>query len=189
MKIYLVRHAVFLNPKNVFPFHLPLYLSPVGRRHVHRAGEWFKSQSVSGLPVISSPIVRCVQTTEIIASHTKSDVTLDERLIEVTNPKLQGMPLPKDHWKTEETDPDTETHDDILKRMQRWMNDMIKTGGDVIGVSHGSPITILYFTLTGTPIPKHFWSPQNEPNNIQRGEIVVLNVENGEFRNAQRIKV
>lgn len=189
MKIYLVRHAVFLNPNNVFPFHLPLYLSPSGRHHIHRVGEWFKAQHISEIPVVSSPIVRCVQTAEIIASHTKSDVTLDDRLIEVTNPKLQATPRPNDHWKTEESDPDTETHTDILMRMKSWMNDMIKTGGDVIGVSHATPLTLLYFTLTGQSIPEHLWSPEHESNNIQRGEIAVLTIENKIFSKAERITV
>lgn len=189
MKIYLVRHAVFHNPNNVFPFHLPLYLSPVGRKHVKRVGEWFASKSASGLPVISSPIVRCVQTSEIIASVTKSDVTLDERLIEVANPKLQGTPLPPEHWKTEESDPDTESIEDIRKRVFNWFEDMLKTGGDVIGVSHGTPLTVLYFTLTGQTVAPHLWSPENESKNIQRGEIAVLTIDNKNLIKYDRVIV
>lgn len=189
MNVYLVRHAEFLNPNKIFPFHLPLYLSPAGRAHVHRVGDWFTSQNLTGLPIVASPIVRCVQTAEIIAAHTTSDVTLDERLIEVANPKLQGTPFPVDPWQLEETHPDTETHAGILTRTRSWMNDMIKTGGDIIGVSHGTPLTILYFSLMGQEIPAHLWSPENELKNIQRGEIAVLTFESGQLKEGKRVVV
>lgn len=189
MKIYLVRHAVFNNPGNVFPFHLPLYLTPEGRAKATRVGEWLVSQSVKGVPIVTSPIVRCVQTAEIIAGFTKSDVTLDERLIEVANPALQGKPMVGDHWKTEESDPDTETHDEIKKRMLAWYDGAVSGGGDVIGVSHGTPLMMLYLTLTNQLVPEHMWYPANEQNNIQRGEVAVLTIENKQVVSHERINL
>src|SRR3989344_4403861 len=82
MHIYLVRHTLYHNPENIYAFHLPLYLSPEGRKHAGRVGDWFKNNVSSAIPIYTSPIVRTVQTAEIIASINNFQVQTDERLID-----------------------------------------------------------------------------------------------------------
>src|SRR3990167_6732742 len=94
MHIYLVRHTLYHNPENIYAFHLPLYLSPEGRKHAGRVGDWFKNNVFPAIPIYTSPIVRTVQTAEIIASFTKSFVTVDNNLIESSS-RLQGEKKPK----------------------------------------------------------------------------------------------
>lgn len=187
MKIYLVRHAAYSNPANVFAFHLPVYLSIEGRNHVQRIGEWFKANDLIGLPITSSPIVRCVQTSEIVAAHTSSNVTLDERLVEVANPVLQGMSMSPDHWSIEDAHPDTETLEQVRDRMFNWLDDTIAADQDIVGVSHGTPLTVLYNTLTNQPLPRPLWSPEQTPKNIQRGEIAILTIKDRKLINHERI--
>jgi hypothetical protein len=43
MHISLVKHAKYHNPENIFPFHLPVYLSVEGQKHAQRVAEWFKT--------------------------------------------------------------------------------------------------------------------------------------------------
>ncbi|MBI1862751.1 histidine phosphatase family protein [Candidatus Microgenomates bacterium] len=187
MKIYLVRHAAYSNPENVFAFHLPVYLSIEGRDHVQRIGEWFKTNDLTSLPIMSSPIVRCVQTSEIIAGHIGSNVTLDERLVEVANPVLQGTSMSPEHWSIEDAHPDTETLEQVCNRMFNWLDDIIAADQDIVGVSHGTPLTVLYNTLIDQPLPRPLWSPEQTPKNIQRGEIAILTIKDRRLIDHERI--
>ena len=90
MTIYLVRHGNYLNPQNIYPFLLPVVLSPEGIEQIDRVGQWFKDQSALELPIYTSPVKRCVQTAEIISHAIDSSITVDDRLIEVRCPNLQG---------------------------------------------------------------------------------------------------
>jgi broad specificity phosphatase PhoE len=155
MHIYLVRHAKYHNPDNIFPFHLPVHLSREGREHVHRVGKWFVTQGLLELPIFTSPIARCVQTAEIVASHTNSYVACDTRLIETSSPRLQGVVQPAvDAWKTELTDTSRETQDSVRKRAVAFFEEKVNEQTDCILVSHGDPITILYFHLLGKKLPE-----------------------------------
>ena len=88
MHIYLVRHTKYHNPENIFPFHLPVNLSVEGREHARRIADWFTNKKLIKLPIFTSPVVRCVQTAEIIAGQTDSFVSADERLVETYSPGI-----------------------------------------------------------------------------------------------------
>lgn len=190
MHIYLVRHTEFNNPEGLFPFHLPFHLSVNGRQHAQRIANWFFEKKILNLPITVSPIVRTVQTAEIIAGKTGSNVETDARLIETNCPNLQGTKKPPTNsWMVEEEDTSRESRDSILKRVLNLFEEKIKNGKDCIMVSHGDPITILYYHLTSQEFPQHLWGPENEANIISRGEIVDVEVNEGKFVSAKRIKV
>lgn len=177
MVLYFVRHTPYTNPNNLFAFHLPMYLSEEGRKHAHRIGEWFTKNGGNKLPIVTSPIVRCVQTSEILATHTNSFVTTDERLIETRLPNLQGTKQPHNQaWVIEEKDESREPREAILKRVLSVYNERIDRGQDCILVSHGDPITILYYHLNKMEFPEYLWSPENKKNVIQRGDIVKIEI-------------
>ena len=177
MNIYLVRHTPYYNPDNLFAFHLPMYLSEEGRMHAHLLGEWFVKNIGNNLPIYTSPIVRCVQTSEIVASHTKSFVATDDRLIETRLPNLQGKKQPIEKaWITEEHDSSRESRETILRRVLSIYNERVSAGNDCILVSHGDPITLLYYHLNKMEFPEYMWGPDNDKNIIHRGEIVKIEI-------------
>lgn len=176
MVLYFVRHTPYHNPNNIFAFHLPMYLSEEGREQAHRIGEWFTKNN-NNLPIYTSPIVRCVQTAEIIAAHTNSFVTPDERLTETRLPNLQGTKQPEDKpWVKEEEDSTRESREDILKRVLNIYTELVSDGKDCILVSHGDAITILYYHLNKKEFPEYLWGPENSKNVIHRGEIVKIEI-------------
>lgn len=180
MMIYGVRHTDYLNPENIYPFHLPVQLSAEGRAHAKRIGEWFQKKGVGNITIFSSPIVRTHETAEIIADAIGSSITIDARLIESSCTNLQGKkqegPNPVER---EYDDPTREPLIDVQKRMIQFFDEKVFENKDCIFVTHGDPITTLYYHLIGkSPLPKHLYVPENFSLCIQRGEIVQITVAN-----------
>ncbi|MBI4130544.1 histidine phosphatase family protein, partial [Candidatus Roizmanbacteria bacterium] len=187
---YFIRHTHYHNPDDIYAFHLPMYLSPQGRQHAVRVGRWFVEQQIGSLPIYASPIVRCVQTAEIIASATHASITLDKRLIETSLPNLQGKKKPdKTPWILEEEDPSRESRQSILARILDFYNEKIAKGNDCIAVSHGDALTILYYHLSHKPLPLYLWGPDNNDNVINRGEILKIELKGKTIHSLSRIKV
>lgn len=177
MTIYLVRHTQYHNPDNIFPFHLPVYLSEEGRAHAGRIAQWFATHALMKLPVISSPMVRCVQTAEIIAAQTQSFVSIDERLAETASPGIQGKVQPSENaWQAEQLDPHRETQASVRERANALFEERKQIGEDCILVSHGDPLTLLYFHLQGEQVPEDLWNPIHDEKVVHRGEIVKIEI-------------
>lgn len=187
MKFYFVRHTDYYNPKYIYAFHLPFYLNENGRKQAKQLGEWFVSRGLQNLPIISSNIVRAVQTAEIIASQTNSMVTVDPRLQESSCPELQGKVHSKEqHWIEEEDNRTRESQKSLRSRMKSIYNEKIAENKDIIFVSHGDPLTILYYDLLNEKPPRYFWDPENAEKVIRRGEIMEVWIENGELKSVKR---
>jgi len=188
MNIYLVRHTEYENPQGIFAFHLPVYLSKKGRKDAVKIGKWFVKNKLENLPIYTSPIVRCVQSSELIASQTGSFVKVDSRLIEVPCDNLEGKKKPKqESWVLEQDDPSREPKDKVIKRMMSIFTERVKDNKDCILVSHGEPLTFLYFHLTNTVIPKYPWSPENKNIIIRKGELVKMEIRNGSLVRAKKL--
>lgn len=189
MTIYLVRHTEYYNPSHIYAFHLPVYLTESGREHAKRIGEWFSKKSAQ-LPITASPMVRTVQTAEIIASHTNGYVTVDHRLEETGCARLEGTVQPViDPWKYEVDDSTRETKDQVLKRVKEIYEEKVNEGKDCIMVSHGDAITFLYDYLTKRDEPLYIWDPALGNYPIQRGEIVKIEIEGKNLQRVERITV
>lgn len=190
MTIYLVRHTQYHNPENIFPFHLPVYLSVEGREHAQRIAKWFADKKLTDLPIFTSPIARCVQTAEILAAKTNSFVATDDRLVETYSPGIQGTLKPAvDDWKFEDTDPTRESRESIQKRANSIFQEKVAEQQDCILVSHGDPLTILYYHLVNKPLPEEMWKPENSDLVISRGEIVKVEVKSDKKLVLTRYKV
>lgn len=180
MKLYFVRHTEYYNPAHLYAFHLPFHLTEYGRKQAQMIGDWFVHKKVGSLPIIASPIVRTVQTAELIASKTDSMVTVDRRLIESACPELQGkVHRAEKHWIEEEDNRTRETHGSMQSRMKSIYDETVSVGKDTILVSHGDPMTVFYYFLINEKPPRYFWDPINEDKVIQRGEVLEVIVDNG----------
>ncbi len=190
MNIYFVRHTNYINPENIYAFHLPMELSVEGIAHANRIGNWFSENKIINIPLYTSPIKRCIQSSEIIVQHTQSSISIDERLIETSCAELQGTIQPQENaWILEEDNPSRETREHVLERVLDFYSEKVKENKDCIAVSHGDAITLLYYYLNNIKLPKYLWGPDNIENIINRGEIVKIEVNNEKLHSISRIKV
>jgi len=60
---------------------------------------------------------------------------------------------------------------------------------DCILVSHGDPLTLLYYHLLDKKLPKEMWKPENEELIIAGGEIVQVDINQKKSIALKRYKV
>jgi len=179
VNIFLIRHAEYDNPEQIFPYHLPVTLSTEGRQRAIRVGKWLKEQGFSRIDIYSSPIVRAIQTAEIIASLTNSHVFTEKDLIEVQFSKLQGKPMPKNNdWSMCYVPGSQEDPESMLKRMRRVYKKRIEAEKDCVLISHGDPLTLIYYDLIKKTPPREL---DTGGLYVQKGEIINLKIENGKL--------
>jgi broad specificity phosphatase PhoE len=171
MNIYFVRHTQVEWDKPYPYFRSPVWLSEQGRAHAKQIGAWFLTHGLT-LPIITSPLVRTVQTAELIASSIQSSVRCDDRLLEVDCPYLQTTHNTAYTIENEEDAPTYEGHAAVLARILSLYEERA-LGEDVILVSHGTPLSLLFRHLAHIAVPNHMWSQKEDPqNNIKKGEIL-----------------
>lgn len=174
MDIFLVRHTEYDNPDHIFPYHLPVTLSTVGRRKAVNIGKWFVEHTLSSLPIIVSPVKRTIETAEIIASITNSTISVDEDLIEVHS-VLQGKPMPKaNDWSMCYKPGVQENPALIIARMKRAFDKAVGENRDCIIISHGDPLTLLYYDLLKKEPPQTLDSATDY---VEKGDIIQISID------------
>ena len=162
--IHLVRHAEVENPGNIWYGRLDGFvLSERGLRQTQALGAHFANHDIRA--VYSSPLVRAVQTAEAIAyPHVNSlSVEMDEDLIE-SETKLQGMPgdrrlfrnpMNLRHFLNPFRPSWGESYASIQERLERAIKRMRDAhgGGEVVAVSHMTPILVARLAFEGKPKP------------------------------------
>jgi broad specificity phosphatase PhoE len=112
--------------------------------------------------VVTSPLVRAVETAEIVASACAvREVEVDARLIEVDYGEYDGLPLgelPEDlvwKWRNDAdfAPPGGESLASVGKRMGEYTREVLDTlaDGPVVAVSHVSPIKAAVLWALGLP--------------------------------------
>jgi broad specificity phosphatase PhoE len=143
-------------------------------------------QKALGITVYSSPVVRAVQTAEIIAAHTQSFVAIDPLLIE-TQCDIEGMAKPKEGFHEMEHNPSIrEFPGTIQERMRQSFKERAAHGRDCVLVSHGDPLTLLYHHLCEKPLIIDFYRAEDY---IVQGEIVRVLFENNRVTELSRFTV
>lgn len=174
MTVYLFRHGDVVNPGNVLYGRLPgFHLSEQGKQDVQASAR--KLQDAQVARVVSSPLERTVETSEIIAQTLglpKSSIAYDDRLIEVDCRDWTGKPMTEflkksDYNVDRSTQTATEPILDAGNRILSVLNDHRSTDSSIILVSHGDPIMGLVTLLTNdwNYIQCHY---------IQKAEYIVL---------------
>ena len=191
MTIYLVRHGEYSNPDNIFPFYLPVILSEQGKEHIKRAGSWLTQKGVKDTPIFTSPILRAVETAEIIALSTNAKVLTDDRLIESYCPNLEGKRQPDDEKQAVELqcrDESREPVESVQKRMIECFDEKVREGKDCVLVSHGDPLTALYYHLTQKELVSCLFDDEHIDIYVKRGEIVSVQIDGDDYQ-IERVKV
>lgn len=186
MDIFFVRHTEYENPLKIYPYRLPFILSKEGRLHAKNIGNWLRDNKYIGLPIYTSPIVRTLQTAEIIAALTNSKIYKEENLIEFTWNKQQGESIPKHNdWSQFYKPGLQEPAKSILERTKKVFDKIVKGGIDSIALSHGDNITLLYYFLLNQPAPVLYKSKFY----IEKGEILFIRLNKNKKISLKRIKL
>ncbi len=162
--IHFIRHGHVDDPGDVYYGRLPGYpLSQQGRSEVKRLAEHLTTFPIS--EVYSSPLLRTMQTAEIIAHQLGSQVVADERIVEV-KAKFEGKTRTflREHQPTAEDY--AETMEQIFERMQDFVQDCSKLHPttEIVAVSHGGPIRILEMGIEGLPFTDYAYEEDGAPD-------------------------
>jgi len=145
--VYLVQHA----QKEARPGDPGL--TALGREQARRITRWLAGRDV--LRLYSSPLLRAVETAEVIAAGLGLTVGLDSRLRERVNWD-GGLTLQSfsEHWERSVRDrdfvpPGGDSSRQAGERMRAFLQDLAPLHGTVAAVTHGGVTTDLLRTLLG----------------------------------------
>ena len=167
-RLHLVRHGEVFNPERVLYGRIPGYrLSVEGRRMARAAAEHIQSLQRPIGALISSPLQRAKESSQPFTELFGLTPVIDERIIEPTNifegkrvkravlnplvwPKLLRPSVPS--W--------GEPYESIATRVIAAMNDVWDDteSGDIVMVSHQSPIWITHLKIAGEPMKHKSWN-------------------------------
>jgi len=159
--VHLVRHAEVENPDNIWYGHLEGFpLSARGRETAEALGDFFASHPLAA--VYSSPLGRAQETAAPIARARGLDVDVCEDIIE-TQSHLQGeyadrrvflKPRNLRYFVNPFRPTWGEPYRSVAARMVRAVEAMrlAHAGGEVVAVSHMTPIQIARLAVEGRPL-------------------------------------
>lgn len=152
--IYIVRHGqTNYNLEKRITGRIDIELNETGKQEAKLLKE--KLKDIQFNYVFSSPLKRCIQTAKII---TNKKIIIDERLIERSNGKLEGvtkdeLPLDVVFNDTKENKYGLEPISDIEKRVISFFNEINQKypGKNILIVTHGGVIINMRRFLNGLP--------------------------------------
>jgi broad specificity phosphatase PhoE len=161
--VHLLRHGEVENPEGVLYGRLPgFHLSDRGRRQAAAAAaDLARGPAVTA--VVSSPMERARETAQAVADATGAAVSIDERLIESEN-IFEGRstsfrlaylaPHYLRHYRNPLRPSWGEPFRDVAARVRAAVDDARRAhpGGQVVCVSHQSPIWVTRRALEGRPL-------------------------------------
>lgn len=160
--IHLVRHAEVENPDNIWYGRLEGWvLSERGIRQTLALGEHFADKQLSA--IYSSPLTRAIQTSDAIAVPHGIEVQISEEILE-SEAKLQGLPGDRRLFRNPANlryflnpmKPSWgEPYVSIRARMREAITGMRTdhAGGEVVVVSHQTPVLVARLMFEGNPKP------------------------------------
>lgn len=173
MRIYLTRHGqTDLNAKSLMQGRVDIPLNETGRAQARAARE--KLGDVRFDAVYSSPLDRAIETASIIGGVDRSEIIIDERIIETDFGKYDEKPystmgLPMNlYWMLPEVFPaprTVESTDEMIKRVRAFFADLEKKDYDTVLITcHGGIIRVIRGYLEGAK-KGYIWRPR--PKNCE----------------------
>lgn len=154
MKIYMLRHGeTDWNIEGRLQGRMDIPMNESGKEQIKAIGQFLKDSGFCVGRIISSPLLRAKQTTEIIskAIDFKGNISFDELLLERSFGKLEGV-----LWSSEIDLNDTEYGIESVELLcQRGQEVLLKYGDekDVLVVAHGAIIKAIVAALTNGKVP------------------------------------
>ena len=166
---YVLRHGqTTANTEHRLQGQTDTHLNQTGIRQAEAAGTFLKERGIHPDLVITSPLVRVLETAETATGMDRSTFRIDPRIIEMgfgvyemkIVPDLSEDFRDKFHNKTDEYVPPEggESYNDIMARIGSFIENMRKETekGTVLVVSHGAAIHAMAVYLSRIPITD-FW--------------------------------
>lgn len=190
MKIYFVRHGK--DDENYRGGWSSLGLVPEGIEQAKQlARDFCEKRFEYGITkIVSSDLPRAKETADILAGELEMSVVTDERLREADNGDLAGIPnaealkkYPGLFWsslKMDECYPGGESPVQFFTRIKMWFEEFLNAckdaGGNVLVVTHGGVINIIYHLVKGME-----WSNAKKPVPVGNCSMHVLDVDRMEI--------
>lgn len=176
--IYLIRHTEYelFHGLKINPGLLPLNLSEEGLAQARRLQAYFADKNIA--QIFTSPVHRCVQTSEIISAG-QIPIVQDRRLREIFS-AAQGS-IVAENWRRQlYENVETlggETPQDIQTRVAEfWEEIVVPFESDCIVCSHGDPLLFLYEYLKGRKASTDL--SVNKPDGyVDRGSVRIVTME------------
>jgi broad specificity phosphatase PhoE len=156
--LYLVRHGEVENPTGILYGRLTRYrLSENGIKQIQETSKFLNSRNLH--KIYTSPLLRARQTGNIIRGDLPISIGNSKNLIEI-NTSWQGARVDElmknqfDFYKEDLRQSADETMEQIATRMKNFVEYIKKhhAGQNIVAVSHGDPIMILYALLRNMPL-------------------------------------
>ena len=170
MILHFIRHGqTEWNVKRLFQGRMDIPVNEVGRQQAKDAAKRLRGEGVRFVRVISSPLVRALETASIISGFDKDRIETDDRLAEMEFGPLDGTAFDADtpFLQTFFHDPEAsrpldgmESYDELLARTDDFLKDICRQAapGDdhVLILTHGALLRALVSHLDHIPL-KDFW--------------------------------
>lgn len=155
-----------------------------GVEQAKQAASYLKESDYQIKKIFASDLPRAAETASIISEVLRLPVVEDAELREMNNGDLAGIPIaeatanyPGMFFNTLDMDeryPNGESPEEFYYRIKRWLEKILREdhGGDVLVVTHGGVLNILYHIIKGEP-----WSNKNRPYRAANCSVHVLNLD------------
>lgn len=150
--IYIVRHGqTNWNISKQLQGHNPIPINENGRKEADNVRR--KIELLNFDKIISSDLLRAIQTTEIINKHLSKDVILDSRLRSVDYGTLEGRFIPdisQEEWALYNSTPtffNAESTENVYLRIKNFFDEQFSMNENVLIVAHGGTLRIISYYL------------------------------------------
>ena len=172
--IFLIRHGEVHNPEGTLYGRLPNFgLSYKGKQQLEKTAEYLKDKKIS--QIYASPLQRARESAEINRNKLNlPETTITEEILEVRTSYEGGKFTDLDPLQSEvylkPLHPNDETVEQIATRMQKFINQLIRTnpGKNIAVVSHGDPIVILKTVIQNKELSFNIFKTNDY---IRQGEV------------------
>ena len=183
-KYYLLRHGEAIsNAKNIissWPEKFRNYLTGKGKEQINISAKNLKNKNI--ILIFASDLLRTKQTAEIVGGVLKIRPKFDKRLREIDFGNLNGRPseellyLGFEKKRFKHSIKNSETYEDVLKRVADFLGDIDKKYKDkiILIISHQCPLWILENKVKGFSLAEGLKGNPDEKR-IGRGELKELN--------------
>lgn len=191
--VYILRHGVYENKKNVNPFRLPNFpLSAKGKKQINTIADYLKDKNISA--IYSSPILRTKQSAKIIGRTLGKKTNYSSLIIEVNSP-FKGMDFDKYYAVRDKAgiyknpnylNKGGETIKQVYDRINFFLEMILKKhkGKNVLIVSHGDPIIFLLYGIVEKDLNRYY---KKTLTYIPKGGICRLKFEGKDLVNFKQI--
>lgn len=150
--IYIVRHGqTNWNISKRLQGHNPIPINENGRKEADNVRR--KIELLNFDKIISSDLLRAIQTTEIINKHLSKDVILDSRLRSVDYGTLEGRfisDISQEEWALYNSTPtffNAESTENVYLRIKSFFDEQFSKNENVLIVAHGGTLRIISYYL------------------------------------------